>query len=691
MTTALCTAATAQPADGRVTLQLLHASDFEANTDAITDAPNFATIVDALDDAYPTTLIISSGDNFIPSPFSAAAGTTNAAVQAALSTALNEVMSRVTGSTYESLEAEPGRIDIAILNAIGLDAAAVGNHDMDFGQQQLFNNFAEATNDTPDTKDDSWVGALFPYLSSNLELGAESVLRGAYDADGVGLADDRTGVLAPFTIIRRNGELFGVIGATTQILEEISSTTGDPDNPNDDVTVSPERDDMAALAAAIQPIVDRMEAAGIDKIIVATHLQQLDNEKALAPLLRGVDIIVGGGSNTRLADAGDRLREGDEAQGPYPILEKDADGNDIAIVNTEGNYTYVGRLVVTFDENGHIDPSSIDESVSGAYATDEEGVLAVTGAADLASAISASTKGSEVKRLADAVGDAILATSGTNFFADQSADLNGERQPGVRTEETNLGNLTADANLWYANQMSDEPVIVSLKNGGGIRAGIPNDDGKISELEISGALAFNNALSLVTLTPEALLALLNHGVAASTFDADGIPTNAQGRFPQVAGLRFSFDPAKPEGAKVEDVWLVGVGPGDADGEANGEADVKIVEDGALTPAAADHGAIRTVTLGFLLSGGDGYPYGEFVSADAAAANVVDLYNEPIIADGAAQFTNVGTEQDALAEYLAATYGVDTDASTDFAVSDTPAADDERIINLGLPGKSDSDG
>jgi 5'-nucleotidase/UDP-sugar diphosphatase len=38
----------------------------------------------------------------------------------------------------------------------------------------------------------------------------------------------------------------------------------------------------------------------------------------------------------------------------------------------------------------------------------------------------------------------------------------------VRTEETNLGDLTADANLWAAKQ-EDASVQVSIKNGGGIR------------------------------------------------------------------------------------------------------------------------------------------------------------------------------------------------------------------------------
>ena len=44
----------------------------------------------------------------------------------------------------------------------------------------------------------------------------------------------------------------------------------------------------------------------------------------------------------------------------------------------------------------------------------------------------------------------------------------------MRTEETNLGNLTADANLWYANRLAGRHVAVSIKNGGGSIQGDPN-------------------------------------------------------------------------------------------------------------------------------------------------------------------------------------------------------------------------
>jgi 2',3'-cyclic-nucleotide 2'-phosphodiesterase (5'-nucleotidase family) len=117
-----------------------------------------------------------------------------------------------------------------------------------------------------------------------------------------------------------------------------------------------------------------------------------------------VDIIVAGGSNTLLADDTDTLRAGDEAEGPYPILKTDADGNPVAVVNTDGNYKYVGRLVVDFDAAGVIIPDSVDAAVSGAYATDEAGVAAVNGTPD-----------PEVVEIVNALADVIAAQEGNIF------------------------------------------------------------------------------------------------------------------------------------------------------------------------------------------------------------------------------------------------------------------------------------
>ena len=97
-----------------------------------------------------------------------------------------------------------------------------------------------------------------------------------------------------------------------------------------DVGIAPaDPGDIAALAAIVQEVVDALTAAGVNKIILTGHLQQIGLDEAMAPMLRDVDIIISGGSNTLLADATDRLLEGDTADRTYPILTHSATNEPI--------------------------------------------------------------------------------------------------------------------------------------------------------------------------------------------------------------------------------------------------------------------------------------------------------------------------------------------------------------------------
>ena len=116
--------------------------------------------------------------------------------------------------------------------------------------------------------------------------------------------------LAPAALVDVNGEQIGVVGATTQLLASISS-------PGDTAVLSGGSNDMAALAALINPVISEMMTS-TNKIILVSHLQQIALEKELAGLLNGVDVIVAGGSDTLQANAGDTLRPGDTADEAYP-------------------------------------------------------------------------------------------------------------------------------------------------------------------------------------------------------------------------------------------------------------------------------------------------------------------------------------------------------------------------------------
>ena len=377
-------------------------------------------------------------------------------------------------------------------------------------------------------------------------------------------------------------------------------------------------------------------------------MQQISIEQGLAARLENVDIIIAGGSNTRLFDDNDRIRDGDSDQGEYPQFIENAGGTTTALVNTDGNYKYVGRLVIEFDDAGNLLAESYDADVSGAYATDDQGVadLGAEGLID-----------PEIDAITDAIQAQIVATE-SNVFGVSDVFLTGNRSgtftaddpDGVRTQETNLGNLTADANLEYA-QGFDETVVISIKNGGGIRANIgqivvpaggdeavrlPNEAivdadgnvvkpaGGISQNDIATTLAFNNGLTLLDMTKSEIKDFLEGAVSA-------LPTGASGGFPQLSGLIFSFDETQTAQAYDTDGNIVT--PGErvqsaaiVDGDGNIIAEV--VRDGEVVDGSE---SFRIVTLNFLANAGD-----EILST-LSNPNRVDLID--LDADGEADRTS----------------------------------------------------
>lgn len=624
----IASAPTTPPAPAAAfTLQVLHVADMDSGGDLVANSKSLSALVNTFRAAYPAnTVFLSSGDNFIPGPFF------NASDDASLNPELG-----ASGA---------GRGDIEILNLMGLQASAVGNHDLDLGTN-FFNALINAGG--------GWPGAQFPYLSANLDFSTDSNLAARVVADG-GDATTQSNRLAGSTVITVNGERIGIVGATTPTLASITSTGG--------ITVRPASTDVDALAAEIQPKVDALTATGINKVILLAHMQQICVEQALATRLRGVDLIVGGGSNTRLFDADDRISPGDTTQGSYPLRYTSPAGEPVLVVNVDADYKYLGRIVLPFDAAGRVIPARLDTALNGAWATDSDGLTRA------GTRLANATAG--VVTIADKIAAVIAARDG-NLFGAASVYLEGDRSF-VRNEETNLGHLSALANLRYAQAHGEASTAISLKNGGGIRAsigafdiapgatsgtkgptranaGVGKQAGDISQLDIEFALRFNNGLSVPSVTAEELKALLEHGVAA---------LGNQGRFPQVAGLRFSYDPAQPAGSRVCTLVV-----DDPDGSGPINTPEVVYSAGAL--AVAPGTTYRLVTLGFLADGGDGYPF-----AAVSAPNRVNL----LVGSG---FTAPGGEQKALADFLVATHP----RATPYAEADRPAAQDLRIQNLSV--------
>lgn len=438
--------------------------------------------------------------------------------------------------------------DTIAMDLIGYDASAIGNHEFDFGPDVLA-DFIEGFRRPP------------RFVSANLDFSQELRLQA--------LVDD--GIIVASTVIRERGERIGLVGATTPALPFISS----PRN----VEVDPD------VVGAVQAQVDRLESRRINKIIMISHLQSIQEDLALAPELSGIDIMVAGGGDELLANEDDLLIPGDEDAvfGPYPLAATDADGDTVYVVTTSGAYKYVGRLIVGFDRSG--DVVKVD---------DRSGPIRVSGVPP--DAVKPDRK--VQRRVVDPVLAALDALE-SNIVATSEVDLDGLRSH-VRTVETNEGNLIADSLLWQATELAPEfgaPLPeIALQNGGGIRNDSIIPAGDISELDTFDMVPFPNFVSIVeSIPPDQLKEIMENAVSRVEF--------TDGRFAQIAGFSMTWD------ARGTSQQLDGNGnvttPGTRVVQLVLDDGTAIVENGAVVPGAP---SVDIATIDFLARGGDQYPY-----------------------------------------------------------------------------------
>ncbi|HEY8589403.1 MAG TPA: 5'-nucleotidase C-terminal domain-containing protein, partial [Naasia sp.] len=425
--------------------------------------------------------------------------------------------------------------------AAGFDVSIFGNHDFD---------------QTPDFLGE-WledVGDATTFVSGNLGFGAEPAL----------LAQVQDGTIVTTHVEKIKGEKVGIIGLTTPDLAQLTSSRG--------VTVDP------ALAAIANAQAAAYAKAGVNKVILVSHLQDIDNELALAAQLKGVDVIVGGGGHELLASPGDPLvPNGTAVYGNYPLTPKDATGKTVPVVTTAALYTYVGRLVVNFDKNGEV--LTVDDAASRPLRVAAQGADAVQPDPQVLRDVV-----QPVQAYTTALADEVVAVT--------QVPLNGIRND-VRSRETNLGNLVADS-LLDAGQ--DEAAaagitapIVALQNGGGIRNASVLPAGEISALDTYTVLPFANFVAVAPAMPiRTFVAGVEHSLSAAVANGGLQPS---GGFAQIAGFSVSYNPTRAVGSRIVDLVL-------DDGRV-------IVKNGVLVSPIS---TISIATNDFTLRGGDGYPF-----------------------------------------------------------------------------------
>lgn len=384
-----------------------------------------------------------------------------------------------------------GEADLAFMNYLGYDAMTFGNHEFDLG----------STTDGHKALADFVKNADFPMLSSNVDFSKDELFDGLQNDTFT--FDYNNGEIYNGVISNVNGEAVGIFGLTTEETANISSP-GDIEFSN--------------YIDAAEKAVAAFEAKGVDKIIALTHIGfddsvEIDNDMLLAETVEGIDIIVGGHTHKKVEE-------------PYVSDEFDA---PTIIVQANEYGKFLGTLDVTFNQFGEI------TLYAGELIDTSKDITPDQGAVELLAPYKAGVAELKLEETG-AVASVLLDGSRLADNPDGS---------GVRSSETNLGNLMTDAMLAKAKTV-DSATSIALQNGGGIRASM--EEGPITVGDVLKVMPFGNALAIMKLTGEELRGALEISV--------GQAPKENGGFLHVAGMKFKYDSTLAAGERVTEVMVL---------------------------------------------------------------------------------------------------------------------------------------
>jgi 2',3'-cyclic-nucleotide 2'-phosphodiesterase (5'-nucleotidase family) len=295
-------------------------------------------------------------------------------------------------------------------------------------------------------------------------------------------------------------------GASRFIIKEVNGIkvgiTGLINEEAPEITSMGEHTQVLDPVEAMKALVPEMTAAGAELIIVSSHLASPDARR-VAEEVDGIDLIVG--DHAAFA-----------SESPEKI-------HDTLLWFVGDEFKYVGELNLQV-KNGDITDFNYHR-----YTVKEE--VAKEGFAPDAA----------VKEVMDKY---------VNELTEKLAVVVGETKTELdvmkasqRKGETAIGNFVADTIKEYTQ------ADVALINGGGIRAGRIFPVGPLTKQDLMDAMPFTNYVVKIELTGEQLYQALENSVSEVEKGA--------GRFAQVSGIQFTFNPELPAGSRIVDVTVNG--------------------------------------------------------------------------------------------------------------------------------------
>ena len=370
----------------------------------------------------------------------------------------------------DSIQGEPigtmttGESNIELMNAVGYDIATIGNHEFDYGMDR----FLELTKK-----------ANFPYISANFMHNDELVF-------------------APYVIKEFDGEKIAFVGITTPKTTTSSTPKYFQDETGKFVYTFCQDETGEKLYAAVQKAVDDARAEGAAYVVAMAHLG-IEGESA--PWM-STDVI----ANTTGINA---LLDGHS----HSILEQEK------VKNKDGEEVLLAACGTKLQAIGYLRISAKDGSVAtGRYKWDTSNAVSLPDLIGLDNEVA--TKVNEaMDTLNEKLGEVVAKSAVDLVISDPETDVRI-----VRTAETNLGDLCADA---YRDQSGAD---IAFVNGGGIRVKIAAGD--ITLNDILKVHPFGNALCVVEATGQQILDALEWG--------SRVVPEETGGFLQVSGLTYEI-------------------------------------------------------------------------------------------------------------------------------------------------------
>lgn len=365
------------------------------------------------------------------------------------------------------------------MNALRYDAMALGNHEFDNGPEGLIDPLLKE--------------ARFPILSANIK------------AKGP-LASQISGLYFSYKNLSVGGEVVGIVGYTSKETPFLS-------NPGTNLVFEDE-------ITALQLEVDKLKTLNVNKIIALGH-SGFEMDKLIAQKVKGVDVVVGGHSNTFLYTGNPPSKE--VPVGKYPFIVTSDDGRKVPVVQAYAFGKYLGYLKVEFDEKGNVITSHGNPILLNSSIPEDPN-------------IKADINKWRVK----------LDNYSSQELGKTIVYLDGSTQT-CRFKECNMGNLICDAminnNLRHLDETSWNHVSMCILNGGGIRSPIDErNNGTITWENLAAVLPFGGTFDLVQLKGSTLKKAFEHSVHRHG--------QSTGEFLQVGGIHVVYDLSQKPGDRV---------------------------------------------------------------------------------------------------------------------------------------------